>query len=91
MGDAVNTSMYMQLVTEVLLDIENVLEGGEPGRMHDDYDEEYESESEDGYSDEDLEDYLVCQNARKEKARQKKATPQTSNNPQIKSSKVIKM
>jgi hypothetical protein len=44
MGDAVNTSMYMQLVTEVLLDIENVLEGGEPGRMRDDYEEEYESE-----------------------------------------------
>ncbi len=83
--------MYMQLITEVLLDIENVLEGGESGRMHDDYDEDYYSESEEGYSDEDLEDYLVCQNARKEKARQKKAVAQTSSNTQIKSGKVIKM
>jgi hypothetical protein len=38
-NDNVNTSMYMQLITEVLLDIENVLEGGEIGRMHDDYEE----------------------------------------------------
>ena len=86
--------MYMQLVTEVLLDIENVLEGGEPGKMHDDYEEEYYSGSEeDGtYSDEDLEDYLHTQNARKERARQKKSAVQTSgNNTQIKSAKVVKM
>jgi len=27
-NDSINVSMYMQLITEVLLDIENVLEGG---------------------------------------------------------------
>ena len=27
-SDSVNTSLYMQMITEVLLDIENVLEGG---------------------------------------------------------------
>ena len=38
-NDSVNSSMYMQMITEVLLDIENVLEGGEIGKMTDDYEE----------------------------------------------------
>ena len=63
--------------------------------MHDDYEEEYYSGSEDDgtYSDEDLEDYLHIQNAKKEKARQKKSAVQTmnNNNTQLKSAKVIKM
>ena len=82
----------MQLATEVLLDIESVLEGGEPGRMHDDYEEEYYySESDDSYSDDDLQEYLHSQNARKEKARQKKSAVQTANNSQVKTGKIIKM
>jgi hypothetical protein len=61
--------------------------------MHDDYEEDYFSGSEDGtYSDEDLEDYLHSQNARKEKARQKKSAVQIpANNTQPKSAKLIKM
>ena len=52
-NDTVNTSMYMQLITEVLLDIEHVLEGGEPGRMHDDYEDQecYSGSEDDSYSD----------------------------------------
>ena len=62
--------------------------------MHDDYEEDYFSGSEDDgtYSDEDLEDYLHSQNARKEKARQKKSAVQTAaNNTQPKSAKLVKM
>ena len=52
-NDTVNTSMYMQLITEVLLDIEHVLEGGEPGRMLDGYKDQecYSGSEDDSYSD----------------------------------------
>lgn len=57
--------MYMQMITEVLLDIENVLNGGQIGKIKDDYEDECFSNSSEDYSDDEMEDYLHCQNARK--------------------------
>lgn len=55
----------MQMITEVLLDIENVLNGGQIGKIKDDYEDECFSNSSEDYSDDEMEDYLHCQNARK--------------------------